>query len=67
MFSETILIQYFMKARLLIAGIENKAVKVSEHSFAHALADLIQHTHRDCKKNKHAVDLVIILFAQCPR
>ena len=33
--------------------------------FARALADAIQRAHKDCK-NKHAVDTVIILFAQCP-
>ena len=32
---------------------------------ARALADAIQHVHKDCK-NKHAVDTAIILFAQCP-
>ena len=33
--------------------------------FARALADAIQRMHKDCK-NKHAVDTVIILFAQYP-
>ena len=33
--------------------------------FARALADAIQRVHKDCK-NKHAVDTVIILFAQYP-
>ena len=31
---------------------------------ARALADAIQCVHKDCK-NKHVVDTVIILFAQC--
>ena len=30
--------------------------------FACALADVIQHMHKDCKKKKHAVDSAIILF-----
>ena len=34
--------------------------------FARALADVIQRVHKDCK-NKHAVDTVIILFAQSAR
>ena len=33
--------------------------------FARALADAIERAHKDCK-NKHAVDTLIILFAQCP-
>ena len=33
--------------------------------FTRALADAIQRMHKDCK-NKHAVETVIILFAQCP-
>ena len=33
--------------------------------FARSLADAIQRVHKDCE-NKHAVDTVIILFAQCP-
>ena len=33
--------------------------------FARALADAIQHVHKDCK-NKHAVDTAIIFCAQCP-
>ena len=48
-------------------------LKVTEHSFACALANVIQHMHKDLlslkdlqKTNKHAVDSVISLFAKCP-
>ena len=33
--------------------------------FARALADAIQHVHKNCK-DKHAVDTAITLFARCP-
>ena len=33
--------------------------------FARALADAIRRAYEDYK-NKHAVDIAIILFAQCP-
>ena len=35
---------------------------MAEH--ARALANAIQRAHKDCKKNKYAVDTAIILFAQ---
>ena len=45
--------------------IDRKCLRWPNTVFARALADAIQRVHKDCK-NKHAVDTVIILFAQCP-
>ena len=49
---------------LLARGLfQNKAA--GNAVFARALADEIQHVHKDCK-DKHAVDTAIISFAQSP-
>ena len=56
------------KKKILYCGLwyaERKKDFVHDHKFkvfACALADVIQHMHKDCKKKKHAVDSAIILF-----
>ena len=49
----------------MLENFRANVLKVAEHSFRHALADVIQHAHKDCK-DKHAADTAINFCSQCP-